>query len=133
MSHPVMFSEDDPGLSRLRELCLSFPGAEEFVSHGRPNFRTKKIFASFGGSEKLRPGEHRQVPSACMIKVDPSELPALDEDDRFFVPSYVGPYGWRATDLAQPEVDWDEVAELVDASYRLTAPKALVKKLDARH
>ena len=29
-------------------------------------------------------------------------------------------------------VDWDEVAELVDASYRLTAPAGLVEELDAR-
>lgn len=131
MAHPVMFSDDDPGLHRFRELCLGYPGAEEIVSHGRPTFRTKKIFAVFGGSEKVQPGDHRQVPSAAMFKVDAVELPALDADDRFFVPAYMGPFGWRALDLADPGTDWDEVAELVDASYRLTAPKALVRQLDS--
>jgi predicted DNA-binding protein (MmcQ/YjbR family) len=29
-------------------------------------------------------------------------------------------------------VDWDEVRELVDASYRLVAPKKLIKELDSR-
>ncbi|MDC5697566.1 hypothetical protein OO014_09880 [Intrasporangium calvum] len=29
-------------------------------------------------------------------------------------------------------VDWSEIAELVDASYRLTAPARLVKELDSR-
>jgi hypothetical protein len=28
--------------------------------------------------------------------------------------------------------DWDEVAELLDASYRLTAPKRLIAELDER-
>ena len=132
MAHPVMFSDDDPGLVELRELCLSFPGAEEQVSHGRPVFRAGKIFAVFGGSERLRPGEHRQVPSALIVKVEETELPALDADERFFVPAYHGPSGWRAIDLAGPGVDWAEVRELVDASYRLVAPRRLVAELDAR-
>lgn len=130
MAHPVMFNEDDPGLAEFRALCLSFPEAEEIVSHGRPNFRTKKVFAVFGGSEKLRPGEHREVPSAAMFKADPAEVEALDADPRFFVPAYLGPFGWRALDLADPAVDWAEVAELVDTSYRLTARKGLVAALD---
>lgn len=132
MTHPIMFSDDDPGLARLRELCLGYPGAEERVSHGRPTFRAGKIFVAFGGSEKLRPGEHRRVPSACIFKADEAELPALDEDDRFFVPAYYGPSGFRAVDLAAPDVDWQEVAELVDTSYRLVAPRRLVAELDAR-
>lgn len=132
MAHPVMFSDDDPGLAELRELCLGYPGAEEQVSHGRPVFRAGKIFATFGGSEKLRPGEHRRVPSACIFKADEAELPALDEDERFFVPAYYGPAGFRAIDLAAPDVDWQEVAELVDTSYRLVAQRRMVKELDAR-
>src|ERR1700738_794349 len=32
----------------VREVCLSFPEAEEFLSHGSPNFRVRgKTFASF--------------------------------------------------------------------------------------
>jgi predicted DNA-binding protein (MmcQ/YjbR family) len=132
MAHPVMFSDGDPGLRELRALCLAFPGAEEHVSHGRPTFRAGKIFAVFGGSEKLRPGEHRRVPSALIFKPEEAELPALDEDGRFFVPAYYGPSGWRALDLADPGTDWVEVAELVDASYRMVAPRRHVAELDAR-
>ncbi len=132
MAHPVMYSDDDPGLRELRELCLAFPEAEEQVSHGRPTFRAGKIFAVFGGSEKLRPGEHRQVPSALIFKAEEAELPALDADERFFVPAYYGPSGWRAIDLADPGTDWAEVGELVDASYRLVAPRRGVAALDAR-
>ena len=132
MAHLVMFSDDDPGLAELRELCLGYPGAEEVVSHGRPCFRAGRLFAVFGGSEKPAPGEHRQVPSALIVKPPPDELPALDADDRYFVPAYYGPSGWRATDLADPATDWDEVAELVDASYRQVAPRRALAELDAR-
>lgn len=132
MAHPVMFTDDDPGLAELRAIALALPGAEEKVSHGRPTFRAKKIFAAFGGSEKLSPGNHRQVPSALIFTPDAADLPAIDQDPRFFVPAYYGPYGGRAIDLAAPDVDWDEIAELVDASYRMIAPKRLVAELDAR-
>jgi hypothetical protein len=131
MAHPIAFSDDDPGLAELRAICLGYPGAEERISHGRPTFRAGKIFAAFGGSEKLRPGEHRQVPSALIFMPDPVDRPAIDEDPRFFVPAYYGPYGGRAIDLADPDVDWQEIRELVDASYRLNAPKKLLARLDA--
>ncbi|MGH1564744.1 MmcQ/YjbR family DNA-binding protein [Mumia sp. DW29H23] len=132
MAHPVMFSDDDPGLAELREICLAFPGAEEHVSYGRPTFKCGKIFAAFGGSEKLSPGHHRQVPSALLVKVAESEMQALDDDERFFLPASYGPFGWRALDLDDAAVDWTEVAELVDASYRLIAPKRRIAELDAR-
>jgi hypothetical protein len=113
-------------------VCLRFPSAEERISHGRPTFRAGRIFAAFGGSEKLRPGEHRQVPSALIFMPDPVDLPALDQDERFFVPAYDGPHGGRAIDLADPATDWAEIAELVDASYRMVAPRRLIAELDGR-
>ena len=125
-----MFSDDDPGLAELRP--SPWPcRCEERVSHGRPTFRAGKIFATFGGSEKLSPGDHRMVPSALIFTPEPVDLPGLDEDSRFFVPAYYGPYGCPAIDLAGP-VDWDEIAELVDASYRMIATRRLVAELDAR-
>ena len=132
MAHPVRYSDDDPGLTELRAIALDLPGAEEKVSHVRPTFRAGKIFAAFGGSEKLSPGNHRQVPSALIFTPDPVDLPSLEQDPRFFVPAYYGPYGARAIDLADAGVDWNEIAELVDASYRMIAPKRLVAELDAR-
>jgi hypothetical protein len=58
-----MYSDDDPILARVRTLCLSFPGADELESHGRPTFRTKKIFAVYGGMEKG--ADAPQYPGAC--------------------------------------------------------------------
>lgn len=130
MAHPQMFENDDPVLARLSELCLVLPGADMKVSHGRPAFFTKKIFAGYGAVVK---GEHDsdRYNSALLFMPDPSELAALEGDDRVFFPAYWGPSGWRGIDLAAPEVDWQEVAELVEDSYRATAPRKLVAQLDA--
>ena len=57
---------------------------------------------------------------------------ALEQDSRFFFPAYLGPFGWLGLDFDAAPVDWTEVVELVDASYRLTAGKRLIKELDAR-
>jgi hypothetical protein len=46
-------------------------------------------------------------------------------------PAYLGPSGWIGIDLGRG-TDWTEVAELIDASYWLTAPKRNVEQLDGR-
>lgn len=48
--------------------------------------------------------------------------------ERFFVPSYVGHHGWIGVRL-DVAVDWDEIADLVETSYRLTAPRRLAARL----
>jgi hypothetical protein len=135
MAHPTMFDEVDPFLARVRAICLALPGAAEKVAHGRPNFFTRKVFAIYGGSVK---GDHYApiARHALLFLPDAAEREALLEDTRSFVPAYVGTAGWLGLTfhgLAGPdEVDWAEMAELVDASYRLTAPKTLVRELDSR-
>ena len=123
-----MFDNDDPVLSQLQEICLALPGADVKVSHGRPAFFTKKIFAGYGAVLK---GEHHtgQYDQALVFMPASDELAALEQDDRFFTPAYWGPYGWMGLDLAD-KPDWAEVTELVEESYRLTAPKKLIKELD---
>jgi hypothetical protein len=134
MAHPTMYEDADPYLTRLRTICLALPGADEKVSHGRPNFFTRKVFAIYGGVVK---GDHDPEPYRQALLVLPEETDrlALLGDERFVVPGYYGPYGWLMLDLRRPDgvegVDWDEVGELVDASYRRTAPARLVARLDA--
>ncbi|WP_323096297.1 MmcQ/YjbR family DNA-binding protein [Intrasporangium sp. YIM S08009] len=134
MAHPTMYEDADPYLTRLRTICLALPGADEKVSHGRPNFFTRKVFAVYGGVVK---GDHDPEPFRQALLVLPEETDrlALLEDERFVVPGYYGPYGWLMLDLRHRDgvegVDWDEVGELVDASYRRTAPARLVARLDA--
>lgn len=123
-----MFDDDDPALARVRALAAAFPGADEKVSHGRPAFFTTKVFAYYGGSVKVD-GEWVQHPQSIVVRPDPDELAALAEDPRTYVPAYLGPSGWIGFEVDAAD-DWDEVAELLDASYRLTAPSRLVRALD---
>lgn len=118
-----MYEDDDPHLADLRRVCLALPEAVEVEAWGRPTFRAgKKIFALFSGSEDRR--------FTVIFKPDAEERPALLGDDRFHVPPYWGPSGWLGLDLTAAPVEWDEVAELVETSYRQVALKRMLKALD---
>jgi hypothetical protein len=136
-----MFRDDDPGLAQLRGIALGFPATFEKISHGRPVFCVPKMFAMYGGSSKfaafgstprteVTPGEMTPFPHSLLVKVDETDRAALQQDTRFFFPAYVGPYGWLGLDLTAAKVDWDEVTELIDASYRMVASRKLVNLLD---
>jgi predicted DNA-binding protein (MmcQ/YjbR family) len=128
-----MFSDDDPGLAELRAIALDLPESFEKVSHGRPVFCVPKMYAVYGGSCKtIGPGEMTPFPHSVLVKVDENDRKALEQDRRFFFPAYMGPYGWLGLDFTAAKVDWAEVAELVDASYRLVAPRKALKVLDER-
>lgn len=125
-----MFDPGDPLLHRVREIALSFPGAAEKLSHGRPAFFTKKVFAYYGGSIKID-GEYEQHDQSLVVHPDEEEVRALAEEARCYRPAYLGPSGWIGVDL-DGDVDWQEVRELVEASYRETAGARLVSELDRR-
>jgi hypothetical protein len=113
MAHPQMFDDDDPYLGRVGDLARALPGVDMKVSHGRPAFFTKKIFAYYGGSVKVD-GDWVQHEQSLMVLPDPGDRVALIEDARTFVPAYLGPYGWIGIDL-DDSTDWTEIAELLDA------------------
>ena len=129
MAHQQMFDDDDPLLAQVRALALALPEADEKVSHGRPAFFTKKVFCIYGGSLKID-GEWAQHPNSVLVQVTEDEQHALLQDERVFVPAYWGPSGWIGLDL-DDGTDWDEVAELLEDSFRLTAPKRAITALDA--
>jgi hypothetical protein len=101
-------------LTRLRRICLALPQATEQETWGDPTFRVRgKIFvhavedgASFWC--KAPPGSQ-----FVLVNADPK---------RFYVPPYVGPKGWVGVRL-DGRPDWDEIARIVERSYRLVAPK----------
>lgn len=109
-------------LSRLRAVCLALPEAVEKATWDAPTFRVRdKIFAMIHDSDghtgvwcKAPPGAQ-----AVLIAAAP---------DRFFRPPYVGPKGWIGIWL-HGTLDWVEVADLIGRSYRMTAPKRLLKTL----
>jgi hypothetical protein len=123
-----MYDPDDPILARVRLIALTFPGASEKESHGRPAFYTGKVFGYYGGSMRVE-GAWVAHDHSIVFLPDPGERPALVSDARFWVPAYLGPSGWLGLDLVG-DSDFDEVAELLDDSFRLTAPRRLVGELD---
>ena len=110
-------------LERLRRACLCLPEAFEAGGVGNPSFKVrKKIFAMQHG--------HQGSPS-CWVKAPEGVQGMLVGHDpaRFFVPPYVGHNGWVGIWL-DGSTDWEELADLVEESYRMTAPKRLVASLD---
>jgi hypothetical protein len=115
-------------LERVRALCMALPEVTERPSHGSPTWfiRDRKTFVTFvddhHGDGIL--GIWCAAPEgaqAAMVEEDPA---------RFFRPPYVGHRGWLGVRL-DVDVDWDEVADIVDDAYRAIAPRRLVAELDA--
>lgn len=124
MEHPLVIEPDDPHLESVRALCLAYPQVTEVQAWGRPTFRVaKKIFIVVGS------GMDR--PRSIVFKPDTEERRAYLQDDRFWVPPYWGPSGWLAIGLDDPNTEWQEIAEIIDTSYRLLALKRHLKLLDA--
>jgi hypothetical protein len=124
-----MLYDADPLLARVRDLALAFPDAAEKVSHGHPAFFTTKVFAYYGGSVKVD-GEYEQHERSLLVLLDPDERSALLDEARCYSPAYLGPSGWLGVDLTAG-TDWQEIGELLDASYRRTAGPRRVARLDA--
>ena len=109
---------------RCRRLCLALPEAYEQETWGSATYRVRgKIFA-------IQSGEADEATMSC--KSPPGVRDAMVEGDRarFYVPHYVGSKGWIGVRLSGA-VDWDEVADLIEWSYRATAPKRVAARLDA--
>ena len=76
-------------------------------------------------------GVYQRHEHSVLVLVDPDEREALLEEDRCYVPAYLGAHGWIGVDLTG-DTDWDEVNELLDASYRRTAGPRRIAVLDSQ-
>jgi hypothetical protein len=111
-------------LNRLRAICLALPETEERETWGDATFRVRdKIFVlGRGGTASIDAAVCKARPGVqgMLVAADPA---------RFFVPAYVGHNGWVGINLTAA-TDWDELADLVTESYRMTAPKRLANLLE---
>ena len=109
----------------VREVCLAFPEAEEFLSHGTPNFRVRgKTFATYVVN-------HHGDGRVALWLPAPEGAQAFhtrDEPRRFFVPPYVGPRGWLGVELDKG-LTWKRIASLVRAAYEKVAPASLAGRI----
>jgi hypothetical protein len=118
-----MHEPPDNWLAPLRDICLALPEAVETGGVGAPSFKVRdRIFAMQHGMDG-RPSLWCKAPPGVQ------ELLLQAAPERFFVPPYVGHHGWVAAWL-DTTPDWDELADLIEDSYRMTAPKRLVARLE---
>jgi hypothetical protein len=109
----------------VREVCLSFPEAEEFLSHGSPNFRVRsKTFAAYTVNHH---GDGR-VALWLNSPAGAQEVHTKGEPKHFFVPPYVGPSGWLGVNLDKG-LSWKRIAVLVREAYEKVAPRPLAERI----
>lgn len=109
-------------VARVRAICLALPEATEkpFGGHTAPAFRVRgKLFVTTSED-----GTYMTFKGAPGVQ----EALVAGQPGRFFVPAYVGSKGWVGARLDTGQ-DWDEIAELIQDSYRLIAPRALAARL----
>jgi hypothetical protein len=114
---------------RLAGLVARLPGIEVHEEHGHTGYlvRGKRI-------GWLLVDHHGDGRLALWVKAPPGEQESLVGGDprRFFVPPYLGHRGWVGVQVdpgADP--DWDEVAALLEQSWRMTAGKRAIAAFDA--
>jgi hypothetical protein len=116
----------DDRLERVRGLCLALPETNERLSHGAPTFfiGDKKTFVTFLDDHH---GDGR-LALWCAAPEGVQEELVEAEPERFFVPPYVGHRGWIGVRLDR-DLDWEEVAGIIEDAYRQVAPRKLVAQL----
>ena len=123
-SQPKSASKRD----RVRALCEALPHAEHEAQGDHDTYRVRgKVFAYF-----LDDHHGDGIVSVCVkSQLGENEDRARLDPERFYLPAYIGSRGWFGMRLDRGRVAWREVEEIVEQSYRLTAPKSLLKRLDA--
>lgn len=118
----------DARLQRVSALARALPEARRELHGSHAAFLVrKKTFAYFLSDH------HGDGIVAIACKVLPGENSALQnaQPRRYYLPAYIGSRGWVALRLDAGKIDWEEVQELLAASYLLTAPKRLAARLAA--
>ena len=111
----------------VREACLWLPEAQEFISHGSPNFRVRgKTFATFVVNH------HGDGRVALWLNAAPGtrEMYVAGDPNRFFLPPYVGARGWFGVHLDRG-LPWRRIATLVREAYVKVAPPKLALNIGA--
>lgn len=118
---------EDVRLARLTKICLALPEVtrELHGSHAAFLVAGKKKFVYFLNDHH---GDGIVGVTSKVLAGDNDALIAA-HPDRFYRPAYLASSGWVALRLDRGKVDWAEVAELIETSYRLLAPRRLTRML----
>lgn len=119
-------------LERVRELALALPETHARESHGSPGFRvgtekSGKFFAYFAD-------QHHGTPHISLLvkcgSIDELEGLVEAQPQAYHKPAYYGASGWIGVILNRPGVDWEDVADWLQRSWRMVAPRSVTRLLD---
>jgi hypothetical protein len=117
-------AERERVLGEVRKLCLALPETSERLSHGAPTFfiREKRSFLM------VLTNHHGDGRFAvwCAAPEGMQKMLVDADQERFFVPPYVGHRGWLGVRLDRG-IHWDEVSGIVEDAYAEVAPAKLVE------
>jgi hypothetical protein len=106
----------------VRQRALALPGVEEGTSYGTPAFKVRgKLFARL-----------HQTEDALVVRIDRDERSMrmrADPETCYITDHYVD-YPWMLVRLSS--VNPDDLGELLEGAWRLSAPARLVARLDQR-
>lgn len=126
-------SDPEHLLARLRQLALALPETHERDSHGSPGFRagtekSGRFFAYF--SDRHHGAPHVSVLVKCG-SMDELEDLVEAQPQAYHKPAYYGASGWIGVILDRPGLDWSDVADWLERSWRQVAPKGATRLIDA--
>jgi hypothetical protein len=122
-------AEREHVLAKLREICLALPETSERLSHGAPTFfvREKRAFLM------VLTNHHGDGRFAiwCAAPDGMQKMLVDADEERFFVPPYVGHRGWLGLRLDRG-IHWDELTGIAEDAYAEVAPAKLIEAVRLR-
>lgn len=114
---------------RVDALVSALPHVIRKTSHGSPGWgvgseKTAKLFAIIADHH------HGEQAVGLLVKASgPDEMTGLIEaqGDIYYWPKYYGASGWLGIKLNRRDVDWDQVADWLERSWRACAPPRMTK------
>lgn len=115
--------------ARVNAIAEALPEVIRKTSHGSPgwgvgNEKTAKLFAIIADHH------HGEQAVGLLVKASgPDEMTGLIETqpDIYYWPKYYGASGWLGIKLNRRDVDWDQVTDWLERSWRASAPPRLTK------
>ena len=119
--------------TQVDDLASGLPEVIRKTSHGSPGWavgpeKTAKLFAIIADHH------HGEQTVGLLVKASgPDEMTGLIETqpENYYWPKYYGASGWLGLKLDRRDVDWDQVHDWLQRSWRACAPPRLTKLLRA--
>ena len=113
-------------LARVSSACARLPESTTERRGDHAAFRVrKKVFAYW-----LNNHHGDGIVSVCVkSELGENEDRARTHPGKYYLPAYLGKRGWFGLYLDRGPVEWREVQEVIELSYRLVAPKTLISRM----